>query len=170
MGSDVVTLAFSFNPTDFNPRSPHGERRCGRAPCYRNRNFNPRSPHGERPSTSDNKSGVSKISIHAPRMGSDANFPFSCVHSFHFNPRSPHGERQPQFIIDSYIDIFQSTLPAWGATSLPSLFLSTRLISIHAPRMGSDIKHVYRCQRREENFNPRSPHGERRKFPVQLRT
>ena len=55
-----------------------------------------------------------------------------------FNPRSPHGERQTP-----------SALLVWY-----------KLISIHAPRTGSDIigtinykKSIY--------FNPRSPHGER---------
>ena len=49
-------------------------------------------------------------------MGSDLLLtPFVRRFSCNFNPRSPHGERhEPQFIIDSYV------------------------ISIHAPRMGSD--------------------------------
>ena len=56
---------------------------------------------------------------------------------------------------------FQSTLPAWGATLAARAIFSAVLISIHAPRMGSD-------KTREEiklnfiHFNPRSPHGERR--------
>ena len=78
-----------------------------------------------------------------------------------FNPRSPHGERQPQFIIDSYVEIFQSTLPAWGATNaLNDILYIYHRISIHAPRMGSDI--ILTCLHiKRRNFNPRSPHGER---------
>ena len=34
--------------------------------------------------------------------------------------------------------IFQSTLPAWGATVSKSLGYYIQKISIHAPRMGSD--------------------------------
>ena len=34
---------------------------------------------------------------------------------------------------------FQSTLPGWGATKPPSGYLHVRSISIHAPRMGSDL-------------------------------
>ena len=34
--------------------------------------------------------------------------------------------------------IFQSTLPAWGATLTPREKNGSRYISIHAPRMGSD--------------------------------
>ena len=35
--------------------------------------------------------------------------------------------------------LFQSTLPARGATTLPSGLLIVRSISIHAPREGSDV-------------------------------
>ena len=34
---------------------------------------------------------------------------------------------------------FQSTLPAWGATITLFYIYSTFSISIHAPRMGSDL-------------------------------
>ena len=34
--------------------------------------------------------------------------------------------------------IFQSTLPAWGATAAYFDFVRSLKISIHAPRMGSD--------------------------------
>ena len=56
--------------------------------------------------------------------------------------------------------IFQSTLPAWGATRNDAINIRVILISIHAPRMGSDHNDFWQipvCQ----NFNPRSPHGER---------
>ena len=59
---------------DFNPRSPHGERRKD-APAH----YNGRTP----------------ISIHAPRMGSDLRI---------------LANRQ-------FLTRFQSTLPAWGATT-----------------------------------------------------
>ena len=57
--------------------------------------------------------------------------------------------------------IFQSTLPVWGATRHIALFLPVRVISIHAPRVGSDPSAAPRppcCY----DFNPRSPCGERR--------
>ena len=117
-------------------------------------------------------------------MGSDFIGSTSRGAECNFNPRSPHGERQPQFIIDSYIEIFQSTLPAWGATTneivirgwiiifqstLPAGGATARnhygngyayIISIHAPRRGSDNFMFSRSGSRS-NFNPRSPHGER---------
>ena len=55
---------------------------------------------------------------------------------------------------------FQSTLPARGATKRRQSCESPHHISIHAPRTGSDkadTRHVGSAN----NFNPRSPHGER---------
>ena len=80
----------------------------------------------------------------------------------HFNPRSPHGERLRIYqqgvmtvvfqstlpargatknydILKSAIG-FQSTLPARGATTTAASTASSALISIHAPRTGSDDK------------------------------
>lgn len=34
---------------------------------------------------------------------------------------------------------FKSTLPAWGATQLAGVGVAQRVISIRAPRMGSDL-------------------------------
>ena len=55
----------------------------------------------------------------------------------YFNPRSPHGERPLTPSISARKRVFQSTLPARGATA-----------SAAHPH-----SHI--------NFNPRSPHGER---------
>ena len=124
--------------------------------------FNPRSPDGERLSKSFAPPNVSRISIHAPRMGSDP---------LHID------------IIAFDARLFQSTLPGWGATLLLSPNKACHVISIHAPRMGSDCRsrsarciasrisiHAPRmgsdppggtsCPR-NRNFNPRSPDGER---------
>ena len=35
--------------------------------------------------------------------------------------------------------LFQSTLPVWGATARPGAKASSETISIHAPRVGSDV-------------------------------
>ena len=84
-------------PSDFNPRSPHGERRCH---CWR-------------------LFFRKQISIHAPRTGSDDyQLPLSCLRRY-FNPRSPHGERPPFAAINPPTIGFQSTLPARGATLSP---------------------------------------------------
>ena len=57
------------------------------------------------------------ISIHAPRVGSDAAAEYGVP----------------------IIDGFLSTLPAWGATVWPLGVINGLLISIHAPRVGSDL-------------------------------
>ncbi len=56
---------------------------------------------------------------------------------------------------------FQSTLPARGATTTAASTASSSLISIHAPRTGSDTP-LSRLLGVVIYFNPRSPHGERR--------
>ena len=59
---------------------------------------------------------------------------------------------------------FQSTLPARGATLAVSAGTLVWIISIHAPRTGSDFSSS-RIVLISSNFNPRSPHGERPATP-----
>ena len=127
---------------NFYPRSPRGERpQSQRRSRSSRQNFYPRSPRGER--------------LHADRPGQ--------LRRADFYPRSPRGERPLTQEIDTYEDLFLSTLPARGATgAFPSLPPGDT-ISIHAPREGSDWPSPgtgqWGC-----NFYPRSPRGER---PVQ---
>ena len=83
------------------------------------RHFNPRSPRGERRRRQLAPIGKHEISIHAPRVGSDLPPMQQTDRQGHFNPRSPRGERLDlkRGYLASFL--FQSTLPAWGAT-LPS--------------------------------------------------
>ncbi len=128
------------HPGDFNPRSPHGERRCrpwhpaprytfqstlparGATACLPSRRgctqyFNPRSPHGERQGNTSSESGVIPFQSTLPARGATV-----CAGAHarggDFNPRSPHGERPRRW----------------------KLFFLHLLISIHAPRTGSDVK------------------------------
>ena len=55
---------------------------------------------------------------------------------------------------------FQSTLPVWGATNKSGWQFPKALISIHAPRVGSDLTSASSI-RTALYFNPRSPCGER---------
>ena len=106
-----------------------------------------------------------EISIHAPRVGSDAPAESTGLEILDFNPRSPRGERLLE-VLDEHMEcVFQSTLPAWGATgnadrpyrsasgfqstlpawgaTLSPLNLGADIgISIHAPRVGSDCLHL----------------------------
>ena len=172
-------------------------------PCC---DFNPRSPHGERRTRFICSLPTQTISIHAPRTGSDQSQQPVELRLSYFNPRSPHGERHVlwcrlvirqdfnprsphgerlQRDYHGALDIvFQSTLPARGATVRHNTGLHSQGISIHAPRTGSDedsAANLYQrikfqstlpargatIRRRNESvckmhFNPRSPHGERR--------
>ena len=122
--------------------------------------FNPHSPHGERQSSSLLCVVLHYISIHAPRMGSD-DFMFSRYRSgSNFNPRSPQGERLDAIGLGDALKEFQSTLPAGGATEETPYKTAIRVISIHAPRRGSDIYPVAGVTWWVD-FNPRSPQGER---------
>ena len=64
----------------------------------------------------------------------------------YFNPRSPHGERPEDDIEDSRLWVFQSTLPARGATRLLTFWTTSGQISIHAPRTGSDAELAFVAQ------------------------
>ena len=81
-----------------------------------------------------------EISIHAPREGSDLwGWPASSATSY-FYPRSPRGERLSP-LLELYVQpAFLSTLPARGATAEAQNYKKTLLISIHAPREGSDTR------------------------------
>ena len=171
---------------NFNPRSPHGERPAlERIGAGRSTYFNPRSPHGERlleqaresktttfqstlPARGATKrlsinSSRRRISIHAPRTGSDPKFFASARRAPDFNPRSPHGERllTAQLPEEGHKN-FNPRSPhgeRHGRISNPA---NRPVISIHAPRTGSDQEGWRNLWNRRPYFNPRSPHGERR--------
>ena len=160
-GSDLPSGVDGGREVYFNPRSPHGERPGYGQDVISIADFNPRSPHGERLYAWGSVAIFNSISIHAPRTGSD-------------------GMRTQDEIRET---LFQSTLPARGATWYVQGDSAEQCISIHAPRTGSDFRrqvarfylrisiHAPRTgsdpvgdvfRSRSRNFNPRSPHGERR--------
>ena len=103
-----------------------------------------------------------QISTHAPRTGSDHDFKNWTWFWSNFNPRSPHGERRKGFLMTLHLRRFQPTLPARGATWAefahrddeevfqPTLPARGATVLRHAGKGGA------------VDFNPRSPHGERR--------
>ena len=126
--------------------------------------FNPRSPRGER-----------RRCMCAPERRN-------------FNPRSPRGERRtrPSFAILSSVfqstlpaggatplclncfpvqDVFQSTLPAGGATRQQSLKWYAENISIHAPRGGSDDGY-WHLDNAKDRFQSTLPAGGATLFPL----
>ena len=109
------------------------------------RHFNPRSPCGERHYSALDVRTSCEISIHAPRAGSDGALTQVLRRASNFNPRSPCGERRQNIILHGGSLLFQSTLPVRGATWCLLTGDSARLISIHAPRAGSDPDDSSRC-------------------------
>ena len=106
----------------------------------RKRHFNPRSPHGERREDLSTFDIYSRISIHAPRTGSDFQHLCGFARLCAFQSTLPARGATRRYRAASYSARFQSTLPARGATA------------------------IQRCNVNDPNyFNPRSPHGERRR-------
>ena len=105
--------------------------------------FYPRSPRGERLVFVSQALADILISIHAPREGSDHRRADCGQSAGHFYPRSPRGERPaPRPTMQKQV-LFLSTLPARGATArAPAHHAKAGLISIHAPREGSDGRDV----------------------------
>ena len=149
----------------FYPRSPRGERRCqfirvvegaaflstlpARGATDKNvhnrrgdGDFYPRSPRGERPAAARSWRRRAKISIHAPREGSDL--------------------AAGEFL--TAVNLFLSTLPARGATDgdevshWSSSNFYPRSPRGERPEGGLQTFNAYR------NFYPRSPRGERQQM------
>ena len=137
-GSDTWSSLPICQLAHFYPRSPRGERPRVRLYIRADADFYPRSPRGERQPAAHGSRHQRGISIHAPREGSDRFLPGAPPPPGHFYPRSPRGERHTAPSAALMSTGFLSTLPARGATNLPGLAPVPQLISIHAPREGSD--------------------------------
>ena len=139
MGRDLGWISGPARRGDFNPLSPHGERRWLFSSFRVRKRFQSTLPAWGETINIRGRSTAPKISIHSPRMGRDS---LTLRHGdvvTDFNPLSPHGERRCcSWPPVGYGEVFQSTLPAWGETRSP------------------------RSDRRRDHFNPLSPHGERR--------
>ena len=116
MGRDELRNRYNVCGEDFNPLSPHGERRKYWCSVYNCKSF-----QSTLPAWGETKYIL--IFIHLP---------------INFNPLSPHGERLIFFHCSFRIPTFQSTLPAWGETLLCAGMPPRTAISIHSPRMGRD--------------------------------
>ena len=86
------------------------------------------------------KSGDHIISIHAPRTGSDRRRLRSSTTRPHFNPRSPHGERHYKRTNGEGRCNFNPRSPHGERPTRMVRYCCAELISIHAPRTGSDCK------------------------------
>ncbi len=101
--------------------------------------FNPRSPHGERRAAVPDRSRLTAISIHAPRTGSDPGESGLARYYIVFQSTLPaRGATRAGLLFHVVVLSFQSTLPARGATEQIAAAGTETVISIHAPRTGSD--------------------------------
>ena len=126
-------------------------------------NFNPRSPHGERLDSLADSSLQVAISIHAPRTGSDCTFGNAGYVWMEFQSTLPARGATAFSPPDFDPLIISIHAPRTGSDMIATAASVTGSISIHAPRTGSDARRSA-CRMTSRNFNPRSPHGERHAF------
>ncbi len=101
-----------------------------------------------------------KISIHTPQVGRDCENPRADLVIHNFNPHAPGGARR--WMQDGVLSgqIFQSTRPRWGATRSNLGGAHARVISIHTPQVGRDVRRmIYNSIKKD--FNPHAPGGAR---------
>ena len=146
----------------FNPRSPHGERQPDAVTRVIQRKFQSTLPARGATTRFRDGSHLSAISIHAPRTGSDGFTTLMLCGCVNFNPRSPHGERPGMVLTYPHGANISIHAPRTGSdVSFAFNHMILVNISIHAPRTGSDCCRPCAAHQ-AANFNPRSPHGERR--------
>ena len=154
------TFHYSAQMSNFNPRSPCGERPYGDYKRCKTFAISIHAPHAGSDIREFYGMKAIVISIHAPHAGSDPRciqdiqLPIISIHAPHAGSDRPRRARQRQK------PLFQSTLPMRGATRPESSWHRSARISIHAPHAGSDPAHYGLGQQRRD-FNPRSPCGER---------
>ena len=160
-GSDALGGKSGLISADFNPRSPHGERRAKPSGISVGLSyFNPRSPHGERHLVIFDKMSAGQFQSTLPARGATGcSLTFVSIKT-HFNPRSPHGERLFFRLNISNIEYFNPRSPHGERRCFGAITAVRDSISIHAPRTGSDDNWL-RGNALKGDFNPRSPHGER---------
>ena len=158
-GSDHpdIDVVLASQP-DFNPRSPHGERRFTSEPGFSAPYFNPRSPARGATAITHGVLASLRISIHAPphgeRLRGNPYAPLIRKISIH---APPHGERLYCFSHRPCIDAFQSTLPRTGSDGGSAARRASRQqFQSTLPRTGSDRGQAGARPLRN-HFNPRSP-------------
>ncbi len=125
-------------PNNFNPRSPYGER----LGCFQQgrtqTNFNPRSPYGERRSRSFWWTIQDLFQSTLPVRGATATGDGRGTSVVYFNPRSPYGERRATVSRGPKGRYFNPRSPYGERHETIREDLAELIISIHAPRTGSD--------------------------------
>ena len=187
-GATALERAEPATACNFNPRSPHGERRIPTEEMADPDGISIHAPRTGSDRERRRKNRQHDISIHAPRTGSDAGAEMKYQRDVFQSTLPARGATRvvcrecavlrgisihaPRTGSDASARrapgnscAFQSTLPARGATGQMLRQWRRIVISIHAPRTGSDLP-LATTKPIRRNFNPRSPHGERRMSPV----
>ena len=144
----------------FNPRSPHGERQRLDDSCIQRRAFQPTLPARGATVNIIRLFQIVSISTHAPRTGSDVQKEPRTERG-NISTHAPRTGSDVQKEPRTERGNISTHAPRTGSDARMRTFLRRFSISTHAPRTGSDRHDVHKafcvC-----NFNPRSPHGERR--------
>ena len=183
MGGDFPAAAEDPPRCYFNPRPPCGGRPPQSDAHLRHSGISIHAPRVGGDSF-DAKVAISDyISIHAPRVGGDSTTSSSRLSSFPFQSTPPVWgatlcitPKVPLAIFQSTPPVwgatsaaqriiqlvqFQSTPPVWGATHIVGLWRLKISISIHAPRVGGDVRNSRNVFSQLSYFNPRPPCGGR---------
>ena len=133
------SLSLSLS-TYFNPRAPCGARpeRPGIGAMVAS-DFNPRAPCGARPGDHRRLAPAVYFNPRAPCGARRFSAQSAQKDTQNFNPRAPCGARPVEINFSTYVELFQSTRPVWGATPSARVVDQKCRISIHAPRVGRDV-------------------------------
>ena len=152
---------------NFNPRSPYGERLDLRRQCPDWSGFQSTLPLRGATRGRCRRPGGRRFQSTLPLRGATrASKEIRCGRS-DFNPRSPYGERLERAILRRMAYEISIHAPLTGSDQNIGFIAHRQNISIHAPLTGSDGEGL-RSQVASTYFNPRSPYGERRYFPLHL--
>ena len=140
-GSDGIWSENVPMALNFNPRSPHGERRVGIPSCNVDKKISTHAPRTGSDLLPLLLHWKKSISTHAPRTGSDLFRDPSRTYRKVFQPTLPARGATEIRHRRLYANVsFQPTLPARGATAITfEAILCDFPISTHAPRTGSDL-------------------------------
>ena len=144
-GSDNIPVLSALEHGNFNPRSPCGERRHNGGMQILPVHISIHAPRAGSDRGRGHPLPDTGISIHAPRAGSD-------------NPPPPQASRKNRF---------QSTLPVRGATDKGNNVEQQMIFQSTLPVRGATTS-VQLERNIPDNFNPRSPGGERLALQVSL--
>ena len=148
--------------TYFNPRAPCGARHAPQSACYGGAgNFNPRAPCGARLIYSNARCSAYWFQSTRPVWGATLFAATQAITFFSFNPRAPCGARLRGYIFRDFRRWVSIHAPRVGRDLRHDLVgFPAKGVSIHAPRVGRDAGEG-RALDGAASFNPRAPCGAR---------